>query len=581
MPARARLPRLKPRPRSAGLSPVLLVGAGTGEATCGILYLAGYLRRNGIEAYVRLYDGDESEAEVARSLESLVAHVKPRLVGISLKWFHHLARALLIAKTLRAIDPEVQIALGGNTASYFWQDLLAWDCVDHVVLGDGELPLLALSRGDPSPPNVVSRGASIARAPLKYVQGSAISDVYYSHFDEIFLSQLDLHSFSGWVAPGKGCGENCLYCGGTRGMQKATFGRATPFLRPEEAVQKDHREIAPRTWQMRYDFAGSTAEFLERAWGGVDLSRHSTTYFLWGVPPPALATTLSRTFERVYMVLDIGCFSELQRQEQLRRGLLKPCPSDAELFDVIDACRRHPNLELEISGIAGLPYASARSLEQERALVDEVLERGCSIGYQRLEAQPGALVTEHPERFEMMTEARTFQEFLDYFEKLDPSAKTVPMVRYRDQQLEAAVQRTSDEIDAVVWERAAALSKVELNGRSRLRNASASTQHFELGDWLGRYRVPGQLAREPVTVVRSVNGAGLSCAPSVSPRKFADPVLQQGEEASAFLAVLAAFEQPTRVDAAIAGLRKDAALDSESAREVIEHLAAGRFLQPA
>src|SRR4051812_31267468 len=134
-------------------SPVLLVGAGTGEATCGILYLAGYLRRNGIEAYVRLYDGDESEAEVRKSLEGLVAHVRPRLVGISLKWFHHVARALLIARTLRRLDPELQILLGGNTASYFWKDLIAWDCVDHVALGDGEVPLLSLCRGDSSPPN--------------------------------------------------------------------------------------------------------------------------------------------------------------------------------------------------------------------------------------------------------------------------------------------------------------------------------------------------------------------------------------------------------------------------------------------
>ena len=30
-------------------------------------------------------------------------------------------------------------------------------------------------------------------------------------------------------------------------------------------MHRDHQEIAPFTWQMRYDFAGSTAEFLERA----------------------------------------------------------------------------------------------------------------------------------------------------------------------------------------------------------------------------------------------------------------------------------------------------------------------------
>jgi hypothetical protein len=38
-----------------GTGPVLLLGGGRGEATCGILYLAGFLRRNGVEAAVRLW----------------------------------------------------------------------------------------------------------------------------------------------------------------------------------------------------------------------------------------------------------------------------------------------------------------------------------------------------------------------------------------------------------------------------------------------------------------------------------------------------------------------------------------------
>lgn len=313
------------------LSPVLLVGAGTGEATCGILYLASYLRRGGVEAFVRLYDGDETEAEVMRSFESLVSRVRPKLVGISLKWFHHVDRALLIARTLRKIDPAIRIVVGGNSASYWWRELNAYDCIDHIVLGDGELPLLAICNGDPSPPNCVTRDPDgrPRRLPLAYVQRATnTEDIYYSHFNELFLSQMDLNSFSGWVAPGKGCGENCLYCGGARGNQKAAFGRAKPFLRSEESVRRDHQEIAGRTWQMRYDFAGSTAEFLGSTWAGVDLSRHCCTYFLWGVPRVELVEALSRTFQRIYMVIDIGCFSEQQRLEQMGRGLLKPCAKD-------------------------------------------------------------------------------------------------------------------------------------------------------------------------------------------------------------------------------------------------------------
>ncbi|RKH34554.1 cobalamin-binding protein [Corallococcus praedator] len=566
------------------LSPVLLVGAGTGEATCGILYLASYLRRGGVEAFVRLYDGDETDAEVVRSFESLVTRVRPKLVGISLKWFHHVDRALLIARTLREIDPGIRIVVGGNSASYWWRELSTQDCIDHIVLGDGEKPLLAICQGDPTPPNCVSRNAEgkPRRLPLAYVQGATnTEDIYYSHFNELFLSQMDRNSFSGWVAPGKGCGENCLYCGGARGNQKAAFGRAKPFLRSEESVRRDHQEIAGRTWQMRYDFAGSTAEFLGSTWAGVDLSRHCCTYFLWGVPKLELVEALARTFQRIYMVLDIGCFSERQRLEQMGKGLLKPCAKDQELLEVIEASRRHPNLEIEISGIGGLPFASEATLAEELRLVERIINLDCVIGYQRLEAQPGALVTEHPARFDMVSEARTFTEFLDYFERREPGDVSVPMIRFKNAALEAAVQRTSDRVDALAWKHRDARKRLDINGRTRLLNTAPSKQQFTLGDWLGAHRAPAKVAQEPVTVMRSVDGITLSCAPSVSPRKFSDPTLAQGQDGAILLAALATFERPTTVSSAVTQLGAKARLDPHSAREVIDHLVDGRFLQPA
>ncbi|QAT85114.1 B12-binding domain-containing protein [Corallococcus coralloides] len=566
------------------LSPVLLVGAGTGEATCGILYLASYLRRGGIEAFVRLWDGDESAGEVTQSFERLIARVRPKLIGISLKWFHHVDRALLIARTIRKIDPSIRIVVGGNSASYWWKELSGYDCIDHVILGDGEVPLLALCNGEEAPPNVVTRtpDGRPRRLPLAYVQRATnTQDVYYSHFNELFLSQMDAHSFSGWVAPGKGCGENCLYCGGARGNQKADFGRAKPFLRAEENVRKDHQEIASRTWQMRYDFAGSTAEFLGSTWAGVDLSRHCCTYFLWGVPRVELVQALAETFQRIYMVIDIGCFSEQQRLEQMSKGLLKPCAKDRELLDVIESVRRHPNVEVEISGIGGLPFTNRERLAEELRLVERIIGLDCVVGYQRLEAQPGALVTEHPARFDMVTEAKTFAEFLGYFERREPGDVSVPMIRFKDKELEAAVQRNSDRVDELAWKHRDARKRVTLNGRTRLKNTAPSTERFTLGDWLGSHRAPAKLAKEPVTVLRSVDGITLSCAPSVSPRRFTDPTLTQGEDGAILLAALAAFDQPTTVSNAVSHLGTKERLDPHSAREVIDHLVDGRFLQPA
>jgi hypothetical protein len=179
-----------------------------------------------------------------------------------------------------------------------------------------------------------------------------------------------------------------------------------------------------------------------------------------------------------------------------------------------------------------------------------------------------------------VTEARTFAEFLEYFERLEPGEVTVPMLRFRDAALEEAVQRTSEHVDALAWKHREARRRIAINGRTRLLNTAPSTLQFKLGDWLGHHRVPAKVAQEQVTVVRSVDGTGIACAPSVSPRRFAEPTLDQGEDGRILLTTLAAFERPTTVSSAVAQLGAKVKLDPRSVREVIDHLVDGRFLQP-
>ena len=57
-----------------------------------------------------------------------------------------------------------------------------------------------------------------------------------------------------------GIGAEFFFQPAGSGNQKADFGRPQAFLRAAQSVRRDHQEIAPRTWQLRYDFAGSTAD---------------------------------------------------------------------------------------------------------------------------------------------------------------------------------------------------------------------------------------------------------------------------------------------------------------------------------
>ena len=155
------------------------------------------------------------------------------------------------------------------------------------------------------------------------------------------------------------------------------------------------------------------------------------------------------------------------------------------------------------------------------------------------------------------------------------------MLRFLDPALEDAVEETSRYVDGLAADHKEARRQVPLDGRTRLLNTAPSTQRFRLGDWLGAHRVPARVAEEPVTVVRSVEGFGLACAPSLSPRRFSDPTLDQGEDGKVLLAALAAFERPATVASAVAELGAKVKLHPAAAREVIEHLVAGRFLQPA
>lgn len=573
-------PRTQSLPSRAGPGPVLLLGGGRGEATCGILYVASYLRRNGVEASVRLCDWDQSEEALTLTLKRLLERVRPAVVGISLKWYLHVHRALLQARIIKRLDPKVRVVLGGNSAALWWRELLLHECVDDVVMGDGELPFLALCRGDTDAPNRAHRGAGGVpeKVPFGYVQSEANADVYYSHFDELFLSQLDLSGFSGWIAPGKGCDQSCVYCGGRRAAQRLSFGRPTPFLRPHEAVRQDHRELRAHVWQYRYDFPGGSTEYLCDVWPGLDLKDQSTTYFLWGVPAKGLVAALSTTFRRAALVLDIGCFSQTQRAALMQGGILKPCPTDEALFATIDDCLRYPNLELEVSGIAGLPLATRASLDEEQRLMERVLAKGCKVSYQRLQSQPGALVTSHAERFGMVSEAVTFDDFLGYFAKRKPGG-AIPMVRFADASFEKAVTKNCARLDALLADHAAA-QEPPLTGATRLKAASV-TREVPLGDWLGRHVVPKGVAQVPVTVLRSSIGAGLACAPSLDPRAFEDPMVQAGEAGSALLEGLEACARPTTLDAAARRVMTRLGCDEAAALEVLEHLLERRFLSRA
>ena len=401
---------------------VLLLGSTNGQSTVGLLHLAAYLRRNGIEAWCQVVDQNRNRAELKENVKSLLTSVAPDLVGVSLKWFQHMARGVEICQTIKEYSPHTRTVVGGNTASYFWKQLIEYPCIDYIIRGDGELPLLKLCRGDAVVPNCVSKhDGAVVEAPFDYVQDEVSSaDIYLSHLDEIAWPRESLSRVKQlFIYTGKGCAANCFYCGGCREASLRNFNRQTPFIRNVVEARKDLLEARKHFSAFLFDFefpGGDLTGYHRELWHGIDLSDSSCSFYCWTLPPADFLELLAGTFREPLVCIDLCSLSERLRLDLSAQGIVKPQPTDQELIACLDECRNHPTIRVEIDIILGMPGLTLGDLQQEEAMVTRLLkEYPCfsRLSWGRLHAQPGAPIVASAEKFGMYSLATTFEQFME------------------------------------------------------------------------------------------------------------------------------------------------------------------------
>ncbi|MFC2141270.1 B12-binding domain-containing radical SAM protein, partial [Acidobacteriota bacterium] len=248
---------------------VLLLGDTPGMPTTGLLYLASFLRRNGLKAYCRFYDSAMDSSSMKKEIEELLEHFQPKVVAISMKWFLYIARVIDICKIVKNYSQEnslhIKVVAGGNTASYYWEEMIKYDCIDYLVRGDGEEPLLKICQGEDEsniPNCVYKKNGKIIENHFTYVQDVTNShQIYLSHLDEILLSNHASMLGTFFIYTHKGCIMNCLYCAGCNQAQQKTFNRKQVFQRRIEEVRKDIQETQKYTSTYQFEF-----DILDKTW---------------------------------------------------------------------------------------------------------------------------------------------------------------------------------------------------------------------------------------------------------------------------------------------------------------------------
>jgi len=414
-------------------SAVLLLGDTTGTATAGLLYLASYLRRNGVEAYCQWNDTANTPASLREHTRDLLEKFRPRLVGVSMKWFPHMARVFEICGIVKAYDPGVTVVVGGNSASYYYRHIIENPAVDYVVRGDGEKPFLDICLGRENIPNAVyKKEGKIIETPITYVHDEKnTSDIFLSHLDDIFVSKKDIYSVKNfYINTGKGCSMSCFYCAGGVNVQKHSFNREKPFIRGIDEVRKDLETVKKYTSGFMFDFdlpLYDSLDYYKQIWEGIDLSRYFCEFYFWTVPSAAFIQLAAGTFKHVLLSIDMCSLSEPHRLRLAESGLVKPQPTDEEIISFFDICETYPNVEVQVTPILGLPYFSEEDITRGRFFISRLIENYSPfrISWGRLHAQPGADLSESAGRYRMVSYAKGYDDFMQY-SRLNMEAETYP-----------------------------------------------------------------------------------------------------------------------------------------------------------
>lgn len=184
----------------------------------GLMYIAAYLRNNGIKVevldakhmqFVRPSLLRRSIEEIQQVVKYRVKENKPDIVGITSTTISYMP-ATKIARAVKEADPKVKVVIGGVHVTFTAQETLE-ECpwIDAVVRGEGERPMLEIAEGRPFKKiqGISYReGAKIVNVPAgEYLSPDEIPIPAYDMLDMTKYSYVVLMCT-------RGCPHGCSFC---------------------------------------------------------------------------------------------------------------------------------------------------------------------------------------------------------------------------------------------------------------------------------------------------------------------------------------------------------------------------------
>ncbi len=359
----------------------------------GLLSVAAYLRERGetvvcVDFNVLQRKGAGREA--GRAFDDLLRDMQPMLVGVSVMVAGQFQRARASCRQVKQAVPHALTVVGGAHVSQFPHDILT-NCpeIDFVVLGEGEEQAYACARyaGTRKSPPAWPEGIAYRSAEGEIIVRPKTT--YRVDMDRLPWPAYDLVNFDDYrhdtrtwhnpyhvdlslrvpIITSRGCPHLCNFCSVAQCMGQKY--RAMTAAHVVDMVQMLHEKHG-----VGY-FAIFDANFAQDVTRVLDICREITQRHLHilidlptGLPIDAAAPAMIDALAEAGLIRT--CISVETADDFIRNRVMRKHVEHEEIFTVVAAIRRHPQIALVTDFVIGMPEDTPESLEASCRLIAEL-----------------------------------------------------------------------------------------------------------------------------------------------------------------------------------------------------------------
>ncbi|SPD73198.1 putative Radical SAM domain protein [uncultured Desulfobacterium sp.] len=379
------------------------------------------------------------------------------LAVIPLHWHQQSYDVMEAAGEIKKARPEIFIALGGYTASYFHKEIMAgYTQIDAVIRGDAEVPLPALlnamkgGKGLETVPNLTWRqDGKVRENPLSYVASEKdIDNASYTNLGLLKDHRTYMHYMGMpfvwskgftkeqnrkyfhlghdmfFVNVGRGCLGNCTWCGGGAKAQQKVNGRRGVIFRSPDKVADTVSEAAETGYDMihlSFDPGKEAEKYYLDLFGLIRRRKINVLCYFesFSLPSEPFLNAFSETFKPAGSVIAI---SPESGDEQIRRLNRSFFFTNNELMENISLAQGL-GIRVDLFFSIGIPGESCSDLSRTASFRKQIKKKFKNIGRiwtSPITMEPASPWFEEPASFGVVSMRRSFS---DYYRAGSPDGK--------------------------------------------------------------------------------------------------------------------------------------------------------------